>query len=64
MSHITKEEFLGDGLYVYNDGFSLCLRAPRPGGDHEVWLEPVVFVEFLRYAKRVGMCSDKWEMKT
>lgn len=44
-----EEEYLGDGLYASFQVDSFKLRAPRAGGDHEVWLEPQVLGAFLRY---------------
>lgn len=49
-----NEEYLGDGLYVSFDGFSLWLRAPREHGDHVVALEPWMFASFVNYARRHG----------
>ena len=46
----TNETYLGDGLYAKYDGFALWLRAPRAGGDHEVALEPQIFLQFLKFA--------------
>jgi hypothetical protein len=49
----TREEYLGDGLYVSFDGFAFTLRAPREHGDHYVVLEPWMiknFNEFVRAA--------------
>ena len=34
------EVYLGDGLYCSFDGYQIRLRAPREGGDHEIFLEP------------------------
>jgi hypothetical protein len=45
-----REEYLGDGLYASFDGWQVRLRAPRDGGDHEVFLEQSTlqaFIEFL-----------------
>jgi hypothetical protein len=46
-----RETYLGDGLFASWDGWSIRLRAPRDGGDHEVYLEPGLtldaFFEFL-----------------
>jgi hypothetical protein len=50
----VNEEYLGDGLYASYDGFSIWLRAPRSSGDHYVALEPLVFREFIEYAKKQG----------
>ena len=47
------ERYLGDGLYASFDGFQFKLRAPRPEGDHEVYLEPRVLAEFLIYTEEV-----------
>lgn len=48
-----NETYLGDGLYVSVDGWSLTLRAPRLGGDHYVVLEPEVMVALLKYIATV-----------
>jgi hypothetical protein len=48
---------LGDGLYAELDRSALMiiLRAPRADGTtHWVGLEPEVFVELLRFARRNG----------
>lgn len=47
----TGEAYLGDGLYASFDGYSIRLRAPREGGDHEVYLEPPVLAEFERFVQ-------------
>ena len=54
MIKAVNEDYLGDGLYVSFDGFSLWLRAPRSSGDHYVALEPQIFRAFIEYAKRQG----------
>ena len=47
-----KDTYLGDGLYARDDGFMFWLRAPRPGGDHEVALENQVVDAFFRFIER------------
>jgi hypothetical protein len=46
-----REVYLGDGLYASFDGYQIRLRAPREGGDHEVFLEDGLtlqaFLEFV-----------------
>ena len=46
-----RETYLGDGLYASFDGWQVKLRAPREGGDHEVFLEDGLtlqtFFEFI-----------------
>jgi hypothetical protein len=44
-----REAYLGDGLYCSFDGWQVKLRAPREGGDHEVYLEPSVLKAFLEF---------------
>ena len=44
-----KETYLGDGLYVRFDGFTIWLRAPRETGDHVVALEPQVWRQLERF---------------
>ncbi len=44
-----SETYLGDGLYVSFDGFQIRLRAPRDGGDHEVYLDAAVLQAFLEF---------------
>ena len=46
------ETYIGDGLYVSFDGWQFKLRAPRLGGDHEVYLEPEVYAAFQQYAEQ------------
>lgn len=59
MTKIGEEEYLGDGLYVMYDGFSLNLRAPREVGDHHVAFEPEVFAAFMRFVEDNTELLDK-----
>ena len=34
---IKKEVYLGDGVYVSYDGWQFRLRAPREGGNHDIY---------------------------
>lgn len=49
MSTAPQETYIGDGLFVSYDGFTIWLRAPREGGDHIVALEPLVYAELVRF---------------
>jgi hypothetical protein len=49
---MSKETYLGDGLYASDDGFQIKLRAPRENGDHVVYLEPEVVHEFMRFLEK------------
>lgn len=44
----TGETYIGDGLYFAIDSGMVRLRAPRFGGDHVIYMEPQVLVEFAR----------------
>jgi len=48
-----EEFYLGDGLYVRWDGFQIVLRAPRPGMDHWVALEPPILKKFEDWVVRL-----------
>ena len=48
---MTKETYLGDGLYASFDGFMIWLRAPREHGDHIVALEPEVLQAFMQFLR-------------
>jgi hypothetical protein len=48
-AQIMSETHLGDGLYASFDGYQIKLRAPRLGGDQEVFLEPGVLKTFKRW---------------
>lgn len=55
MTPTPKEEYLGDGLYVSFDGYQLCLRAPREGGDHVTYLEPSVWGRLVAYVASLSL---------
>jgi hypothetical protein len=48
---MADETYLGDGLYASLEYGMVKLRAPRPSGDHEVFLEPEVLQNFIDYLK-------------
>jgi hypothetical protein len=50
---MNKETYLGDGLYASFDGWQFKLRAPRDGGDHEVYLDDVVLAAFEAFVKTI-----------
>jgi hypothetical protein len=56
---MSEPTYLGDGLYAELDpGQMIILRTPRDDGgrwvEHWVGLEPEVFLELLRFARRNG----------
>jgi hypothetical protein len=50
---MSKETYLGDGLYASFDGYMITLRAPRENGDHFVCLEPEVLAALQTYVARL-----------
>ena len=54
----SDETYLGDGLYARFDGLQIVLRAPRPEGDHYVALEPEVYEELRRFARK-AWCEEQ-----
>ena len=53
----NKAEYLGDALYVrVLNGYMLALYANDPHAPSDVvYLEPEVFKELVRYARRAGL---------
>jgi hypothetical protein len=51
----ARETYLGDGLYASFDGWQIKLRAPREGGDHEIYLEPSVQQAFMQFLDTLPM---------
>jgi hypothetical protein len=49
----SRERYLGDGVYLSFDGWQICLRAPRNGGDHLVFIEPSMWKRLDAYAREV-----------
>jgi len=49
--------YLGDGIYVYSDGYGLWLEANMPTTDR-IYLEPNVFEALLRYVKSINKPKD------
>lgn len=62
-SAMTKETYLGDGLYANYDGYQISLRAPRDDGDHVVYLEPMVMNEFVLFVEKTFGISIKVEKR-
>lgn len=45
---MNNKQYLGDGLYVADDGYQIVLIA----GNNAVYLEPEVIESFLRYLEK------------
>jgi hypothetical protein len=48
-----NETYLGDGCYGSFDGYQIWLRVTRNNGDHEIALEPQVFMSLMAYGQRI-----------
>ena len=48
----TRTDYLGDGLYVEDDGESIRLWTDRRDGRHEVYLNLEVMEAFFRFVQR------------
>ena len=49
----TEEEYVGDGVYVSClDIYTIKLRAPRPHGDHEIYLDLDMMNTICDYLRR------------
>lgn len=44
--------YLGDGLFVSDDGYMIILSAPRQEGEHWVGLEPEVLDSLFHYIEK------------
>jgi hypothetical protein len=58
MTRAMNEQYLGDGLFASFDGWQFCLRAPRQGGDHLVYLEPHVLASFIAYVRATTASAE------
>lgn len=46
------KEYIGDGVYVWWDGFSLHLTTERNDGTHFIYIEPQMLNALNNYFKR------------
>ena len=46
---IKDADYIGDGVYVGNDGFQIWLYVADEGGYNRVAIEPVVMEKLIRY---------------
>lgn len=53
------QDYIGDGVYVSYQGFDIQISTPRSDGDHTVFLEPHVFAELVRFARRIGWTIEE-----
>ena len=49
----SQKVYLGDGLYVYFDGYQFMLTTEREHGEHYIALEPIVFDNLIEYRRNL-----------
>lgn len=49
---MTKKQYIGDGLYVIDDGYHIVLETERMGIHERVFLDPDVLLDFLRFIEK------------
>jgi len=54
-----KKQYLGDGVYISNDGWHVSIETERENGTNIIYLEPSLIAELVRYADRVGIFNGK-----
>lgn len=47
------KDYLGDGVYVEHDGYSIILSTERSSGLETIYLEPSVYAALVRYHDRL-----------
>ena len=50
----TQREYIGDGVYVFHDGYHIWLTTDRSDGRHRIALEPSVLAALNDFAKRLA----------
>lgn len=60
---MSEKEYLGDGAYISNDGFSIAVECDRENGTNIVYLEPQMLLEAVKYGVRKGVISLDWFLK-
>lgn len=56
---MTKETYIGDGVYASFDGYQIKLRTAREDGDVEIYLESNVFDALVEFGKQCWKDSSK-----
>ncbi len=58
---MSEKVYIGDGVYVFNDGFHVILETPRDGRMETIYLELSVYIKLVQYANKVFSMKDKEE---
>lgn len=58
MAEKMHEQYIGDGVYAWTDGYHIWLKADRGGQEHTIALEAAVFEALVSYEDRLRkMCE-------
>lgn len=54
--HKLDHQYLGDGVYIFHDGFHIVLYTVCPSGEEKyIYLEPDVFAQVSRYVRTTNI---------
>ncbi len=51
---MSPKTYLGDGVYIYNDGWHVVLETIRDNGMNTIFLEPDMITGLIAYAQQKG----------
>lgn len=60
---MSPKEYIGDGVYISNDGWHIVLETERENGTNIVYLEPELVSEVVRYGVKVKLISGEYLAK-
>lgn len=55
MATERHKEYIGDGVYVSFDGFSICIETGRDNGLHYIHMERSELQSLVNYAAKCGL---------
>ena len=56
---MSEKDYIGDGVYVEYDGFSIIAKANDFNNPTDtIYFEPGVVAAFIRFAERVGVVEE------
>jgi len=56
---VEPETYIGDGVYASFDGYQIKLRTNRDGPDEVIYIEPMVYMALVNFAKKVWKREDE-----
>lgn len=49
---MSEKQYIGDGVYISNDGWHVILETERENGTNIIYLELNLYLELKRYAEK------------